>query len=485
MASGSKRIIKSLFSSFITGLTLLTLSVGPLSSAIAQVPAQKPEADAVPEEPSPIESLGSQYHNSIELLRNRFRIDNNVKEVTMVFFREYGSAPVVLVRPDGSKIFQSQIENKDVDWYDSDTYDMIKIKNPVAGPWQAVGQVMTNSRVMVVSDIALHADPLPQIMFSGEILKSTAYLTNGGEPIKFNQFRDVVELTIEFVSTNNPNYDNFGANNQMIATFEDNGRGMDEAPMDGTFTGQFNLSVAPGEWRPVFRVTTPMFTREQTDPVIRLYPNPVHLSVVMDGGGPGYNKLVIDVDRDLVDIKSLLVDGKVRFPNGDIQNFSITEPSENPREHLIIAYEEGVYRVKLTAYGTTSDGRDFILDVPEYSFLGEKTYHDNLFDSDIETAMVPEEESTDNDEGLPELTPEELAELEAMSAPDPAMMGIDVDDGSGMGEDSMMMIVLLVNGAIVVIGGLVVGIVLWRRRTPKPKADSDDSKKVTKGKKGA
>lgn len=485
MASGSKRIIKTFFSSFITGLTLLTLSVGPLSSAIAQVQSQKPEAEAVPEERSPIESLGSQYHNSIELLRNRFRIDNNVKEVTMVFFREYGSAPVVLVRPDGSKIFQSQIENKDVDWYDSDTYDMIKIKNPVAGPWQAVGQVMTNSRVMVVSDIALHADPLPQIMFSGEILKSTAYLTNGGEPVKFNQFRDVVELTIEFVSTNNPNYDNFGANNQMIATFEDNGRGMDEAPMDGTFTGQFNLSVAPGEWRPVFRVTTPMFTREQTDPVIRLYPNPVHLSVVMDGGGPGYNKLVIDVDRDLVDIKSLLVDGKVRFPNGDIQNFSITEPSENPREHLIIAYEEGVYRVKLTAYGTTSDGRDFILDVPEYSFLGEKTYHDNLFDSDIETAMVPEEDSTDSDEGLPELTPEELAELEAMSAPDPAMMGIEVDDGSGMGDDSMMMIVLLINGAIVVIGGLVVGIVLWRRRTPKTKANSDDAKKAAKAKKGA
>merc|ERR1712093_822505 len=59
------------------------------------------------------------------------------------------------------------------------------------------------------------------------------------------------------------------------------------------------------------------------------------------------------------------------FPNADIQNFSLTEGGDGVREHLIVAYEEGVYRVKLTAYGTTSEGRDFILDVPEYTFVAE------------------------------------------------------------------------------------------------------------------
>ena len=146
---------------------------------------------------SPLTELGDEYTNSIQLLQNRFRVDYNVKEITMVFFREYGSAPVVLVRPDGSKLFQGRVDEEKVQWYDADTFDMITIKDPVPGPWQAVGQVLPQSRVMVLSNVELHAEPLPNVLFAGEILKSTAYLTNNGKPIENKQFRDVVDLEIE------------------------------------------------------------------------------------------------------------------------------------------------------------------------------------------------------------------------------------------------------------------------------------------------
>ncbi|NDV90020.1 TIGR03503 family protein [Alteromonas sp. 345S023] len=318
---------------------------------------------------SPLTELGDAYENSIKLLQNRFRVDYNVKELTMVFFREYGSSPVVLVRPDGSKIFQGRHNEEKVEWHDDATYDMVRIKNPMPGPWQAVGQVLPESRLMVVSDLQLIAEPLPTTLFSGEILKSSAYLTNGNEAIDINLFSDVVDLRIDFISTNDSNFDNFGTPDQEIARFEDNGRGMDEQPYDGVFTGQFNLNIAPGEWLPVFSVTTPLFSREQRGDPIILHPNPVTISAEVDGGGEGYHKITIDVDRELVDINSLIVDGKIRFPNTDVQNFSITESTSDAREHLIVAYEEGVYRVKLTAYGTTMDGRDFILDVPEFNFV--------------------------------------------------------------------------------------------------------------------
>jgi uncharacterized protein (TIGR03503 family) len=249
---------------------------------------------------------------------------------------------------------------------------MVSIKNPMPGPWQAVGQVNPDSRVMVISDLKLHADPLPNIIFSGEILKQTAYLTNNGEPIDYTAFRDVVELTIKLSSTNNPNYNNFGSNPETVAFFEDNGKGMDEKPLDGIFTGQFNLAIADGEWIPTFTVSTPMFTREQVDPNIMLLSNPIKVDVELDGGGQGYHKLNVDADRKYVDMSTLLIDGKIRFPNGDIQNFSVTDMSADIREYLIVNYEYGVYRVKLTAYGNTTDGREFILDVPEYSFLTEE-----------------------------------------------------------------------------------------------------------------
>jgi uncharacterized protein (TIGR03503 family) len=181
-----------------------------------------------------------------------------------------------------------------------------------------------------------------------------------------------VQLTINLASTNNPDSNNFGANNETIASFEDNGKGMDERPLDGVFTGQFNLAIADGEWIPTYTVSTPMYSREQVDPNIMLYPNPIVVDIEMDGGGSGYHKLTVDAERKHVDISTLLIDGKVRFPNGDIQNFSLTKMSGEMREYMIVNADYGVYRVKLTAYGSTLNSREFILDVPEYSFLSEE-----------------------------------------------------------------------------------------------------------------
>ncbi|WP_233267489.1 TIGR03503 family protein [Paraglaciecola sp. L3A3] len=323
-------------------------------------------------EVSPLTQLGNEFHNSIELLQNRFRIDYEVDEITMVFFREYGSVPIILVQPDGSKIFQSAADGENIFWFDTSTYDMISIKKPKLGPWQAIGNIVPGSRVMVISDLALHAEHLPELIFSGEILKQTAYLTNSGEPIDYTAFRDVVELTISLASTNNPNYNNFGAGSHIVATFQDNGKGMDEVPLDGVFTGQFNLSIADGEWIPTFNVSTPMYSREQVDPTIMLLPNPISVEVDIDDGKAGYHILKVDADREYVDISSLLIDGKVRYPNGDIQNFSITEMSDDVRLHEIVNFDFGLHRVKLTAFGNTLEGREFILDVPEYSFLVEE-----------------------------------------------------------------------------------------------------------------
>ena len=399
------------------------------------------------DQPSVVETLGDDYQNSILLLRNRFRIDHNVEEVTMVFFRDFGSASVVLVRPDGSKIYSGQADGENVVWYDDETYDMIKIKDPVPGPWQAVGQISPDSRVMVLSDIELHAQPLPSVIFSGEILKQTARLTNGDEPIEYTQFRDVVDLSITLKSTNNPNYANFGAADELIATFEDNGRGMDEAPLDGVFTGQFNLAIPSGEWRPVFSVDTPMFSREQVDPVLMLYPNPVTLDVVLDDGQSGYHDVVIDVVRDQIDVYSLLIDGKVRFPNGDIQNFSLTDPSDAARIHRVLSYEDGLFRIKVTAYATTVDGRDVILDVPEFTFLGEvakenEAVEDESVPADMEAQLAAELENTDKFEVMPAENIEQ----------------------QGMDDSTLYLLIGAVNGTIVIIGVGVAGVVLWRRR---------------------
>lgn len=396
---------------------------------------------------SPLVELGNDYYNGIKLLQNRFRIDYKVDEITMIFFREFGSTPVVLVRPDGSKIFQMQADEHNIEWFDSQTYDMIKIKDPMPGPWQAVGQILPDSRVMVISDIQLETAPLPPIIFSGEIIKQTAYLTNGGQPIDYNEFRDVVQLTMEFKSTNNPNYNNFGAQTELIATFQDDGKGLDERPLDGTFTGQFNLRIASGEWTPIFTIVTPMFTRQKVGEDIRLLDNPISIDVELDEEGNGFHLLKVDADRETVDMASLLVDGKVRFPNGDVQNFSITDITDKIRTYEIVNFEYGVFRVKLTAYGNTVDGRDFILDVPEYTFVFEEPL--------LETPL----------EDLSAL-PDDAQSAEALALQEIAQMQAEPVEEEGMPRSQLVTIVVGINLFIVAVGGFLLWFFLVRGKAP-------------------
>jgi uncharacterized protein (TIGR03503 family) len=454
-------MLKQVVSALILWLfAYVSLSVQAIPQSRQDSSQSSNDRDISQGEGSPLTQLGTEYHNGIELLQNRFRIDYEVDDITMIFFREFGSAPIVLVRPDGSKIFQSSADGESIFWFDSSTYDMISIKNPTPGPWQAVGQITPESRVMVISDLALHADPLPKMIFSGEILKQTSYLTNNGIQIDYTAFRDVVELTISLSSTNNPNFNNFGANTEIVAFFEDNGKGMDERPLDGIFTGQFNLAIASGEWIPTFTVSTPMFTREQVDPNIMLLANPIKVDVVLDGGGDGYHKLKVDAQREYVDMSTLLIDGKVRFPNGDIQNFSITDMSADIREHLIVNYEYGVYRVKLTAYGNTTEGREFILDVPEYSFLSEEPeLVVALVDAGIGDPAILDSATVKSD------MPEQI---------------IPIADEK-MSTSSLVYIIISINLFILIVGG---GVIWWLSLDKKPSFQFKNKNKTAVDAKG-
>ena len=66
--------------------------------------------------------------NQIPYFDNRFRIDSELEEITMIFYRKSGSTPVILVRPDGSKIRVNSFDVDKVQWYDDRTFDIKKIK---------------------------------------------------------------------------------------------------------------------------------------------------------------------------------------------------------------------------------------------------------------------------------------------------------------------------------------------------------------------
>jgi uncharacterized protein (TIGR03503 family) len=351
--------------------TFKTYAQDDLSSErdrLMQTPEEAPKLKK--ENTPPIVELGTEFQNNIEFLNNRFRVDNDVDEVTMVFFRDDGSAPIVLVRPDGSKVFiENDTQDPNLRWYETQTYDMISIKNPMPGPWQAVGQILEGSKVMVIADIVLDAQPIPANIYSGEIIKHTAVLKNAGKQVDFSPFRDVVSLSIDFVSNNNPNYENFGLGSRTIARFKDNGEGLDEVAADGVFTGQFNLNIPSGEWRPTFSIRTPMYNREQINETVLLHPNPILINVKTAEAEEAEHIITVDTDSKHIKLGTLLLNGKIKRPNGEVDNITLTETNDSIKVIKVKNDSFGIYRIKLTAFATTVDGREVIIDIPEHTFV--------------------------------------------------------------------------------------------------------------------
>ncbi|MEW6993642.1 TIGR03503 family protein [Colwelliaceae bacterium MEBiC 14330] len=306
--------------------------------------------------------------NQIPYFDNRFRLDANLEEITLIFYRRSGSMPIILVRPDGSKIRVTDFDQEKVQWFDDSTFDMIKIKKPMPGPWQAIGDILPDSQILVVSDVKIAVEPLPEIAFSGETLKVEGRLFNGEQAMDSRYFKEVVNLDVNFYSTNNSVYENFGADAIKVSSFRDDGRGLDEYANDNTFTGEFVLDFAPGEWQPVYLVKLPMATRELRQNPIILQKTPVVIDVIPSKDLEKPHQVTLSIDPTYVDVNSLVFQGKFTFPDRQIEPFSIMEQQGGTRTASITNTEPGMYRINVSAFGKTILGREFRLVVPEYTF---------------------------------------------------------------------------------------------------------------------
>jgi uncharacterized protein (TIGR03503 family) len=418
--------------------------------------------------------LGNQ--NQLPILDNRFRIDDNVKEITLLFFRERGTPPVILVKPDGSKMYASMALTGEAQWFDETTYDLIKIENPMPGPWQAVGNLTKGSKVLIITDFELNVDDLPPILIQGETIKLTGHVTNNGQPIKARNFKDVITLNVDFVSTNNKKYRNVGAGLEEVTSFVDDGKGYDERARDGVFTGEFNLSFASGEWVPKYYIRTPLMQRELEHDPVMVSPNPIHLSIETTDVADEFHKLKIDIVGDYVDKESIIIQGKVFYPNQEVQSFSITEKSAEQRIFNVINYDFGLYRITLSAFGETVNGRGVMLSIPDFTFA--------IDPPQLEDTVTPEEAAK----------AKTLADLAIVEAQKPEPEPVD---------HTMSYIIIGVGYVLFMILGIIIYVVMVRgkslkfkmpsmslpkfsfKRKSKGGDDDDDDGKGGKGKKSS
>lgn len=313
--------------------------------------------------------VDSVYQTSdIPLLDNRFRVDFGMKQVTFVVARARSADAVILVRPNGSKLYSFQHPEK-VHWLEGVEHDIITIENPMPGPWQALGKISGDNRIRILSDVNLKVSHIPIQLYSGEFLRIKGALYNGKTQLN-DAYVQNTQLTISAYGYHRPQDDNFDFISRRLAKFNDRGTGYDELPRDGHFTTGLQLDLATGKYRFQVAVKNDVFTRSFNQDVV-VFPSPVKASIrpVKAEEDPA---LVFHFDTDELKPESIVIRGQVQSAMGAESVPFIVQGREGMKD---ITYtiprpkEFGGYKVSLDLFATTQLGREIVIKMTPQAFV--------------------------------------------------------------------------------------------------------------------
>lgn len=304
--------------------------------------------------------------SDIPLLDNRFRIDYGVKEITFIVTRKPGTPSVILVRPDGSKLYVGKVTPPDVGWLALKDQDLITIRDPMPGPWQAIGEVDPDSRVRLLSNIRLETDQLPTQLYQGERVKLKSWLLIDDAPPKAGYYLTDLGMTVRLQRFNDAKQEGEPIVDEVLGHYRDDGKGLDEVPGDGIMTAEAVLDVAAGKYRAMYSTGNQVFSRARYQDVL-IYPLPVSYTLAPPSQEFGA-KLSFLIDADELDPASVVIEGKATNTVGASMAFNAVATEPRVEVDLSAIKEVGQYEVTATLFGTTRLGREIQVTLPVKSF---------------------------------------------------------------------------------------------------------------------
>ncbi|MGL4936954.1 TIGR03503 family protein [Shewanella sp.] len=391
----------------------------------AQTQKQAPQRQPVPVNASA--TAKSIPFDTAAELKNRFRIDHLVSHVTLLIERDYGSSPVVVVLPDGTKWYADRHPDT-VKWAEGLTGDMIYIPSPQPGPWQLLGKVSAGSKIKKVSTFAIEVQPLPQPLFQGEQLKIHAQLQGDAQRIRMPGLDYLVEWTAHFESQHQSGDENFAAGTIMVGSYKDNGEAYDERPDDGLFTSNIALKQPWGAYDFVVKASNNVFERQVSFP-FTLSPPPITLELIEPEDFSDTRwRLTLQIDTQGLQLAATHFSFELYGPAGLQIPLEFRDITQATTELILPSVTEfGSYRVKGVAVSTTVTGREIVLDLPERFF--------NL----TEPPPAPP-------------SPEVLAAQAAQKAA----------EEEALAKQNALFWIATINGVLLIFG--IIGLIVWRKR---------------------
>jgi len=382
----------------------------------------------------------------VPLKDNKFRVDNTIREATVLIFQPEGAAEPRLTSPSGSS-FTRESAPPNVSWHQDTGYELITMRDPEAGEWSLTAEVDPDNRVMVVTDLKLQVSDLPARIAVGDVLPVSAHLTNDGRLITRREFLDLVEMRAETLTDE-------GLAPQPL---NDKGRKGDVKSGDGRYSMNLVEREPRAEMDLVVAAESSTFLREQRHMLAVL--EPASVRVIKDDAGGLSAELVID--RVVM--------------RADDMRFGIWQlgPDGAKQKLDMVLKGQGVYRAELTDAALPVYGA-----VEGVSRLGNPISREYgpVYAPGAEPAPTPAQPTAP----VPESKPAQQAEP-AMAAPAAVEAPADAAEAVQEDEAGWVMPTIVFGGVnlLLLIGGVVFWL-LWRRRRGKEDFDlvDDDDDEV-------
>ncbi len=127
---------------------------------------------------------------------NRFTVDASVSDMTLLVFRAPDAGPTRLVDPDGNLV-AARLPRPGVSWEQERRYDLVTVEDPAPGTWRIDAKVDPDNRVMVVTNLRLAVDPLPNHHVQSQPLPVVARLEEEGATVTRPGFLELVDFSVD------------------------------------------------------------------------------------------------------------------------------------------------------------------------------------------------------------------------------------------------------------------------------------------------
>lgn len=408
----------STLSSYTDGLNRKVSTADDLQKLFLQMLEQSTEMDTLP------------------INENRFNVDANINDMTLLVFNKDKTHPTKIVTP-GKRTWSNKKHPQQVKWFNDDGYDLVTVKKPQRGQWKILAPLDENNRVVVATNLKLKINELPSFAMLGDVINVNAELMEDDKPLTDKRLLSKFKFTLKRKKS--------GADEQLYPMSKLAGN-------ESVYSIQLPPMFKSGENTFVIQAKSPTAERE-IQHRLTVYNVPANVKIIDDNGS---YKVIVTPHGNLLRPDSI----KITSEAEDKSQFVLVQNDKDWSFTVDKKYKDKIFTLKINA--TRADGKPLEASFSKVLAASEKSQElalETKPGAEVEKAVVVKEEVK-----KPEPGKKDTEKKDSVKAEEKVENEINWT----------LIIISIVVGNLLIVAALGGGYFYLKRRKQKMKANLED-----------